>query len=406
MAGVCALATVAGSVRSPKQTSGPEVAALIGTKFSEHEMRTCVTGATGYVGGHVARLLAERRDEVRVTYRDERRLDRLADVPVDPVSADVLDRSSLRRASRGCEVVFHTAGYVGSHPRELLWQMNALAPRLVVEAAAAEMVRRVVITSSVAAIGPALDSEAADETNVYRSGGLSLAYGDAKHEGEAEALAAGARLGVEVVVVNPSYVLGVPVDRRQPGETSTRTVGNYRLGRLPAIVDGAVNVVDVVDVAKGHLRAAERGRPGERYILGGFNLTWAELIDRIALLSGTSYPLLVLPTEVAYAARAQDELSVPGPIAPDAFMLMAQNWRYSSRKARRELGYRTRPLERTLRDTIDWYHELIVSGAFRGRGTSTLSLASAGMRMARRFGVVGGLRAAERYLDRRLIAGA
>lgn len=365
-----------------------------------------MTGATGYVGGHVAKLLADRGDEVRVTYRDERRLGRLAGLDVEPVSADVLDRSSLRRAVRGCDLVFHTAGFVGSHPRERLWQMNALTPRLVVEAAAAEMVPRVVVTSSVAAIGPALDGDAADETNLYRSGGLTLAYGDAKHEGEAEALAAGARLGVEVVVVNPSYVLGVPVDRSNPGETSTRTVGNYLLGRLPAIVDGAINVVDVVDVAKGHLLAAERGRPGERYILGGFNLTWAELIDRIAVLSGTSYPLLVLPPEVAYAAKAQDELGVPGPIAPDAFMLMAQTWRYSSRKARRELGYRTRPLEATLRDTIAWYHELISSGAFRGRGISSLSVASRGMRIARRLGVVGGLRAAERYVSRRLIAGA
>ena len=109
---------------------------------------------------------------------------------------------------------------------------------------------------------------------------------------------------------------------------------------------------------------------------------------------------------MAYAARAQDELSVPGPIAPDAFMLMAQDWRYSSRKARRELGYRTRSLDKTLQETIDWYRELMVSGAFRGLSTSTLSLASAGMRMARRLGIVGGLRAAERYLDRRLIAGA
>jgi dihydroflavonol-4-reductase len=369
-------------------------------------MKVCVTGATGFVGGHVAKQLAERGDAVRVTFRDESRLERLADVGVEPVSADVLDRSSLRRAVRGCELVFHTAGFVGSHPREKLWQMNALSPRLVVEAAAAELVPRVVLTSSVAGIGPALDSDTADETNVYRSGGLALAYGDAKHEGEAEALAAGARLGVEVVVVNPSYVLGVPVDRSRPGETSTRTVGNYLLGRLPAIVDGAINVVDVVDVAKGHLLAAERGHTGERYILGGYNLTWAELIDRIALMSRTSYPLLVLPTEVAYAAKAQEELNVPGPIAPDAFMLMAQNWRYSSRKARRELGYRTRALEKTLQETIDWYHELMADGAFHGRGASTLSLASAGMRVARRLGVVGGLRAAERYLDRRLIAGA
>jgi dihydroflavonol-4-reductase len=369
-------------------------------------MKACVTGATGFVGGHVAKALVERGDAVRVTYRDERRLERLKGLEVEPVSADVLDRSSLRRAVRGCDMVFHTAGYVGSRPRDRLWQMNALAPRLVVEAAAAELVPRVLLTSSVAAIGPAHDAEAADESNVYRSGGLSLAYGDAKHEGEAEALAAGARLGVEVVIVNPSYVLGVPLDRSQPGETSTRTVGNYLLGRLPAVVDGAINVVDVLDVAKGHLLAAERGHPGERYILGGYNLSWVELIDRLAVMSRTSYPLLVLPTEIAYAAKAQDELGVPGPIAPEAFMLMSQMWRYSSKKARSQLGYRTRPLEKTLQETIDWYFELMSNGVFRGISGSSLSWASAGMRAARRVGVVGGLRAAEHYLGRRLIAGA
>ena len=140
--------------------------------------------------------------------------------------------------------------------------MNALAPRIAVEAAAAEGVARVVVTSSVAGIGPAPPGEVGTEDDPFRGGGLGLTYVDSKHEGEVEAFAAGARLGVEVVVVNPSYVLGVPVDRSQPGETSTRTIGNYLRGRLPAVVDGHTDIVDVRDVARGHLRAAERGRPG------------------------------------------------------------------------------------------------------------------------------------------------
>src|SRR5919199_3901719 len=172
----------------------------------------CVTGATGFVGGHVAKLLAQRGDRVRVTFRDRRRLERLHALDVDPVRADVLDRSSLRRAVRGCEVVFHTAGYVGSRPPELVWKMNALSPRLVVEAAAAEGVPRVVHTSSVAAIGRAPEGQAADETTVYRAGEFGLAYGDAKHEGEAEALAAGARLGGGGGAVHPPPPAGVPVD--------------------------------------------------------------------------------------------------------------------------------------------------------------------------------------------------
>ncbi len=96
-------------------------------------------------------------------------------------------------------------------------------------------------------------------------------------------------------MVNPSYVFGAPVDRSQPGETSTRMIGNYLRGRLPAVVDAQTNVVDVRDVAKGHLLAAERGRPGERYVLGGHDVGWVELLERVAELSGVHHPLLVLP---------------------------------------------------------------------------------------------------------------
>ena len=369
-------------------------------------MNACVTGATGFVGGQLARQLVERGDAVRVTFRDESRLERLAGLAVEHVKADVLDRGAMRRAVRGCEVVFHAAGYVNSRPLDRLWKLNGLSPRIVVEAAAAEGVRRVVLTSTVAAVGTAPGDEVADETHMYRAGGGAMAYADSKHEGELEALAAGARLGVEVVIVNPSYVLGVPLDRSRPGETSTRTVANYLLGRMPGIVDGATNIVDVEDVAAGHLLAAARGKPGERYILGGYNLSWVELIDRLAEVSGVHHPLLVVPREAGVVARIYGELGAPAVFAPEAIVLMAQNWRYSSRKAKKELGYRTRPLERTLTETIDWTRELIEAGAYRDRGASTLSLASAWMRGAERVGIGAGLRMAERYAGRRLVAGA
>jgi dihydroflavonol-4-reductase len=365
----------------------------------------CITGATGFIGGHVARLQSG-RGPVRVTYRDEDRLERLGGLDVEPIRADTMDRSALRRAFRDCELVYHTAGYVGSRPPERVWEVNALGPRIAVEAAAAEGVRRVVVTSSVAGIGPAPPGEIGSEDDIYRGGELGLTYADAKHEGESEALAAGARLGIEVVVVNPSYVFGVPVDRSQPGETSNRMIGNYLRGRLPAIVDGETNAADVRDVAQGHLKAAERGTPGERYILGGHDIRWSDLIQRVAELSSVEHPVIVLPRETARVARMAETLHLPGVVPAEAFELMAQNWRYSSRKAKRELGYRVRALNTTLRDTIQWYRELIEEGAFGGGSVSSMSLAAAGVRLAQRTGVLGGLRTAERYLGRRLVSGA
>jgi dihydroflavonol-4-reductase len=299
--------------------------------------------------------------------------------------------------------VFHTAGFVGANPPARVWEVNALSPRIVVEAAAAEDVRRVVLTSSVAGIGPVPWGEVGTEDEVYRGGGLGMTYADAKHEGEAEALAAAARLGIELVIVNPSYVFGPPVDRSQPGETSTRAIGNYMLGRLPAVVDGQINVVDVHDVASGHLKAAERGAPGERYVLGGHDITWVELIERVAEISGVHHPLAVMPTEVEHVADLAQALRLPMPISPEGFVLMAQNWRYSSTKARRELGYRTRSLDKTLTDTVRWYEELIETGVFGAGRPSPLSLAAAGLRLADRARVLGGVRVASRYLGRRLI---
>ena len=367
-------------------------------------MTVCITGATGFIGAHVAGVASELCPPVRATYRDEARLGRLGEIEAETVKADVLDRAALRRAFRGCELVFHCAGFVGARPADRVWRVNALAPRIAVEAAAAEEVRRVVVTSSVAGIGPAPPGRPGTEDDLYR-GGLGLTYPDAKHEGEAEALAAGVRVGVEVVVVNPSYVFGPPVDRSLPGETSTRMIGNYLRGRLPAIVDGETNAVDVRDVARGHVLASQRGRPGERYVLGGRDVRWVELLERVAELSGVHHPLIVLPPETAVLARRSETFGLPGLVRAEGIMLMAQNWRYSSRKARRELGYRTRSLDRTLRDTIDWYRELIDGGNLGGGPPSPLSLAATGVQLAGRVGLLRALRAAEQYVGRRLVAG-
>lgn len=352
-------------------------------------MKTCVTGATGFVGGHVARAALAEGHAVRVAHRDPARLERLGGLDVEPVVADILDRDAMRRAVRGCDLLLHAAGLVASRPLARVREINALAPRIAVEAAAAEGVERVVVTSSVAGIGPVPRGEIGSEDDPYRGGSLGLAYPDSKHAGELQALAAGARLGVEVVVVNPSYVLGGPLDRSQPGETSTRIVGNYLRGRLPAVVDGGSTFVHVEDVAAGHLLAAAHGRPGERYVLGGHSTTWPELMRTVARVSGVRQPLVVIPYGAGGLARRAEALRLPLAISAEALVLMEQNWCYSSAKAKRELGYRPRRFEATVRDTVEWYLELIESGAL-GRGApSPLSLGAAGLRLAERLGALG-----------------
>src|SRR4051794_17985268 len=371
-------------------------------------MKACVTGATGFLGAHLVAHLRRRGHEVRVTYRDEARLARIGRAKVDAVKADVLDGASLRRAFKGCDVVFHTAGYVGARPAERVWRMNALSPRLAVEAAAAAGCRRVVLTSSVAAVGAVANGGSpVDEEAAYLGSRMRLTYGDAKHEGEVEGLSAAARLGIDVVVVNPAYVLGAPVDKTEIGETSTRIVGNYLRGRLPMVMDGGASICDVRDVARGHLAAATKGKPGERYLLAGHNITWVELIDHLAELSGVHWPLAVLPRELAGFMRAPERLGLPSGafIDPEAFGLMGALWWASSDKAKRVLGYKVRPLDETLLDTIEWYEELIESGAFASAGSSRLSVLASGIRLGGRLGMVPVLRAAERRVGRRLVAG-
>jgi dihydroflavonol-4-reductase len=368
-------------------------------------VKVLVTGATGFVGAHVVRLLAERGDEVGVLYRNPERLGALRGIDYTRAKGDVLDFGAMRRALRGCEMMFHVAGFVASSPVEEVWQLNAQGPVVAVEAAAAEGVGRVVLTSTISAIGLAEGSEPADERTSYPQDWLGLVYPDSKHAGESAARQAAARHGVQLVVVNPGYVLGVPVDRSQPGETSTRTIGNYLRGRLPGVIDAAMNFVDVEDVAAGHLLAARRGKPGERYILGGENLTWPQLIDRVAALSGARYPVMALPPAIGRVGRVREALGLPGPISAEATNLMGKDWRFSSDKARRELGYQPRPLDHTLRATIAWYRELIETGAFADSHQSGLSRIADTLRLASRAGLLTPLRLGQRLTGKQLIAG-
>jgi dihydroflavonol-4-reductase len=365
-------------------------------------VKVCVTGATGFIGAHLTARLAAAGHEVRVAVRDRRRLRALEGVPVEVVEPRLLERRSMVRALDGCELLFHAAGMVASRPRSEVWRVNAVAPRIAVEAAARAGVGRVVLTSSVAAVGPAKGGRPANERSPYPESGTGLLYTDSKREGEVAAFETGERLGLEVVAVNPAYVLGPAHNRSLPGETSTRIVGNYLRGRLPAIVDSYTNIVDVEDVAEGHLQAAQKGRAGERYILGGENLRWSDVIDRIATLAGVRYPLLLLPPEIATAANLLKRAGVPfGAI--EGIRLMAPEWRYSSGKARREIGYSPRRAGETIRRTVDWYLELIEDDRLPAPRSRSFDVMTTAVRAAQRTGLLAPVRAAGQLTGRRTV---
>jgi dihydroflavonol-4-reductase len=315
---------------------------------------TLVTGATGFIGGHVTRLLVRRGDEVRALVRPASELTSLEALDVGTVRGDVCDRRAVRRALRGVERVFHLAGTTNLRlSREAVVALTVEATRIVLEEALRAGVERVVYTSSVAAIGPARKGSVATETNVWNTARHGIPYVDAKHQAEEVALGLVDR-GLPVVVVNPAHVLGAG-DR---GRSSTALVRRFLRREIPAYVDGTLNVVGVEDVARGHLLADERGVPGQRYILGNRNFTLDRLFTDLARLSGVEPPPVKLPTSIALA-MAQAGQWLPGGSVPTPAEVRATSlhWAFSSAKAKRELGWRTSPHEDCLEETIAWYRE-------------------------------------------------
>ncbi|HEX8104976.1 MAG TPA: NAD-dependent epimerase/dehydratase family protein [Solirubrobacteraceae bacterium] len=318
--------------------------------------RTLVTGATGFVGSHVARALVERGDDVRITCRPGSRTDAIEDLDVRRLTADVTDRRALRRAMKGVERVFHVAGVTSLRaPEDEAFAVNVGGTRAVLGEALRAGVERVVHTSSIAAIGPAPWGTTADETQVFRHGHLGIPYVSSKHAAEVEALRVAAR-GLDVVVVCPGHVFGAGDLRR----SSTDVVRRFMLRRIPAYVDGAINIVHAADVAAGHVLADERGVSGERYILGDRNYTWDRLYADLARLSGIEAPGLRLPLPVALgmaAAAARSPVPVELGASPVEIRATGLWWAYRSGKARRELGWTTRPHEDTVEETVRFYAE-------------------------------------------------
>jgi dihydroflavonol-4-reductase len=314
--------------------------------------RTLVTGATGFIGAHVARLLIARGDEVVVTVRPDSSSDALEGLDVRRVRADILDRRAVRRAMEGVERVFHIAGISNLRaPRAAVFPVVVEGTRIVLEEALRAEVERAVYTSSAATVGPALGGRNADETTAWGAGRYAIPYLDAMHEAEAVALRMVQR-ALPLVIVGPAHVLGAG----DPGRSSTVLVRRFLRREIPAYVDGTLNIVAVQDVARGHLLADERGRVGERYILGNRNFTMTRLFADLGRLSGVEPPALKLPVSAAMtlAATAQrlGQTHLPTPVEVRATSL---NWSFSSRKAKRELGWSTSPHEDCLEETIEYY---------------------------------------------------
>jgi dihydroflavonol-4-reductase len=320
--------------------------------------KTLVTGGNGFLGSAVVRLLAARGDALRLTRRRRSRLENLEDVEHESVQCDVLDRAAVRRALKGVDRVFHLAGLVSMRPEdsERLFEVNVGGTRLVLEECLRAGVERVVYTSSVGAIGPAPEGGATDERQVFTAGHLGIPYINSKHEAEGEAYHLAAR-GLPVVIVNPAYVFG----RGDVYGRATSIVRRFMLGRIPAFVPGALNVVDVQDVARGHLLADERGAVGERYILGNRNYTLDRLFADLSRLTGADPPALRLSPGVAL--RLAQAAGERGPISVQEVRLASQWWTYKNTKAKRELGFRPSPHEDTIEATVDWYRDKLGHGA-------------------------------------------
>jgi dihydroflavonol-4-reductase len=335
--------------------------------------KTLVTGGSGFLGTHVVRALAERGDHLRLLLRRGSNLDHLSGLELERASGDVTDRRAVRRAMEGIDRVFHLAGTTSMRPgnRGAVFDLNVKGTRIVLEEALAAKVKRVVHTSSVAAIGPARPRGTADESQPFRVGHLGIAYANSKHEAEVEALRLAAH-GLAVVIVNPSFVLG-PDD---PKGTSMELVRRFLLGRIPAYVDGGLNIVDVRDVARGHLLADQKGQVGERYILAGRNFTLDRLLSDFARISGREQLPVKLPGRpTALAVQVMARAGVPLPVSPDEVRSATLWWTYRNTKARRELGFEPRPHEETLEDAVRWQMEQLGDRVRIGRGPQEAAIA-------------------------------
>lgn len=338
--------------------------------------KVLVTGATGFIGSHVARLLVERGHDVTLGVQNGSPDAAIVDLDCRRLQLELGDRRTVRRALQGAERVFHCAGLTSVRPEdtERLFEVNVSGTKLVMEECLRAEVERVIYTSSAAVVGPAPHGQTADEDQLFTAGRLGVPYVDSVHEGELEALRVAAR-GLALVCVNPGVCFG-------PGDhllSSTRLVRSFLLGRVPVHVDGAASIVDVRDVASAHLLAAERGEIGQRYIVSARNFTYDRLFADLGRLSGVEPPVKLPAVAARAVAEAIGASGRSWPLSQADVRAAGQWWTYRSTKARRVLGWTSRPHEETLEATVDWHLEREHQRIARTRGSQAMTRRLAGI---------------------------
>ena len=322
-------------------------------------MRAFVTGGTGFIGGNLIPELLASGSEVRVLVRpgsDRKNLEGLA---IDCIEGDLNDEHFLHRALDGCQLVFHVAAHYSLLRRDsaAIYRSNVDGTKNLLRAARKTNIRRFVHTSSVAAIGVPPQGQEADETTRTTVDELVSAYKKSKFLAE-EAAVAAAREGLPVIIVNPS----TPIGPRDVKPTPTGNIVLRFLKReMPMYVHTGLNLVDVRDVVKGHLLAAEKGRAGERYILGNRNVTLKEMVDMLEVITGLPAPTKAIPHWIPIAVGYIDELFISRltgrtpTVEVDSAKMARHAMYYRSDKAIRELGLPQTPVETALRDAVEWF---------------------------------------------------
>lgn len=322
-------------------------------------MLVFVTGATGFVGSHVAQVLAEQGADLRLLVRSSSNPSNIQGLKAERVVGDLRDPASLEKVMAGCDVLFHVAAdyRLWICDPEQMYRANVDGTHAILQAARSNRVRRVVYTSSVATMGFTSNGQPADENSPVSLDSMIGHYKRSKFMAEEVAIKAG-KSGMDVVVVNPT----TPVGEQDIKPTPTgRIIVDFLKKKFPAYVDTGLNMVDVKECARGHVAALERGRSGERYILGGENLTLKQILDKLAVITGLPSPKVKLPYAVALASGLVDTV-VTGlllrrepRVTLDAVRMGRKKMFVSSAKAARELGWKTVPVEGALRRAVEWF---------------------------------------------------